>query len=226
MNKNGQNTSPLKSVYSILCLSLTSFLLLALLVVSNYSIGFDELLIRAFRDPLHPEVPLGPSWLKEVAHDITTLGGTTYLTLLVLLVAGYLVTVQKYHAALLVGGAVMSGTMMSTLLKGTFARPRPDLVPHLVQVATSSFPSGHAMLSAVTYLTLGALLTRFQEGRAVKLYLMTSATLLTFLIGTSRIYLGVHWPSDVVGGWCIGVAWAATCWLIAQQLQRRGLVEK
>jgi undecaprenyl-diphosphatase len=116
--------------------------------------------------------------------------------------------------------------LLSTALKLGFARPRPDLVPHGVRVYTASFPSGHAMLSAVTYLTLGALLARVQPQRRVKAFLLGLAIALTVLIGMSRVYLGVHWPSDVLAGWCGGAAWASLCWFVALQLQRRGEVER
>ena len=113
----------------------------------------------------------------------------------------------------------------SPLLKLGFARPRPDLVPHAVEVYTASFPSGHAMLSAVTYLTLGALLIRVQPRWRVKVYILFLAISITLLVGTSRVYLGVHWPTDVLAGWCVGAAWALLCWLVALRLQREGKVE-
>ena len=115
--------------------------------------------------------------------------------------------------------------LLSSGLKGLFDRPRPDLVPHAVEVYTMSFPSGHATLSAVTYLTLGALLARVQPRRRVKAYLLGVAVLLAVLIGASRVYLGVHWPTDVLAGWCVGAAWAMLCWTVATWLQRRGEVE-
>jgi undecaprenyl-diphosphatase len=140
-------------------------------------------------------------------------------------VIGYLAMVRKRSAALLVFVAVGGGLLLSMLLKHTFERVRPDLVPHGVRVYTASFPSSHAMLSAVTYLTLGALLTRVEPRRRLKAYLLTVAVLLTLLIGTSRVYLGVHWPTDVLAGWCVGSAWATLCWLVAQWPQRKGRVE-
>ena len=114
---------------------------------------------------------------------------------------------------------------LSTLLKIGFDRPRPDLVPHEAIVYTASFPSGHAMLAAVVYLTLGALLARVQPRRLLKLYLLGLAILLTVAVGASRVYLGVHWPTDVVAGWAVGAAWALLCWAAALWLQRQGRVE-
>jgi undecaprenyl-diphosphatase len=115
--------------------------------------------------------------------------------------------------------------LLSSLLKLGFDRPRPDLVAHGAQVYSASFPSGHALMSAVAYLTLGALLARVQKGRRLKLYVLAVAVTLTFLIGVSRVYLGVHWPTDVLAGWCIGSAWALTCWVLAIWLQGRGEME-
>jgi undecaprenyl-diphosphatase len=104
-------------------------------------------------------------------------------------------------------------------------RPRPELVSHLVEVQTSSFPSGHATLSAVVYLTIGALLAREQKSRRTRLYVMTVAILMALLIGCSRVYLGVHWPTDVLAGWAIGSGWAMLCWIAAWSAAARGLAQ-
>lgn len=104
--------------------------------------------------------------------------------------------------------------------------PRPDLVAHLVEVHTTSFPSGHAMNSAITYLALGALLARAEEARRVRIFFMVVAIALTLAIGISRVYLGVHWPSDVLAGWCIGASWAALCSLLARALQQHHTIEQ
>jgi undecaprenyl-diphosphatase len=114
---------------------------------------------------------------------------------------------------------------LSFALKHLFGRERPDIILHMVMVHTPSFPSGHAMLSAVIYLTLGALLAQVVQRRASRIYFLTVAMVLTFLIGLSRIYLGVHYPTDVLAGWAVGLAWALFCWLVARQLQRRGAIE-
>jgi undecaprenyl-diphosphatase len=187
---------------------------------------FDRTMLLALRDPADLSDPVGPVWVEEMARDVTSLGGTAVLVLVSVAVIGFLLMVRKRGAALLVLGSIGGGVLLSTILKNVFERTRPDLVPHAVHVYTASFPSGHAMLSAVTYLTLGALLTRVQPQRRVKAYLLTVAVVLTVLIGVSRVYLGVHWPTDVLAGWCIGSAWAMLCWLAALWLQRRGQVER
>jgi undecaprenyl-diphosphatase len=187
---------------------------------------FDERAIRALRRADDPAVPLGPTWLHEVGRDATALGGVFICTLVTLGVCGYLLMVRKFHAAALVIAATLGGLLISTILKQAFGRDRPDLVPHLSIVHTSSFPSGHAMLSAVVYLTLGSLLTRLAPNRRVKAYFLALALGLTLLVGVSRVYMGVHYPTDVLAGWTAGLVWATLCYLAARALQIRGRVEK
>lgn len=194
-------------------------------VLEGETRAFDEAILLALRSATDRSEPLGPGWLEELMRDLTALGGVGLLTLITLAVAGFLALGRKTHAALFVLGAVGGGMLLSTLLKIGFDRPRPDLVPHGSIVYTASFPSGHAMLAAVVYLTLGALLARVQPRRLLKLYLLGLAILLTVAVGASRVYLGVHWPTDVVAGWAIGAAWALLCWAAALWLQRHGQVE-
>lgn len=205
---------------------LLGFINLADEVAEGETGAFDRAVLLAMRNPADLADPVGPSWVEKMARDITSLGSGTVLTLMSAAVIGFLMIIRKKGAALLVLVSVGGGALLSTLLKLGFERPRPDLVPHAVQVYTASFPSGHAMLSAATYLTLGALLTRVQPRRRVKTYLLSVAVVLTLLIGLSRIYLGVHWPTDVLAGWCVGAAWAMLCWLVALWLQREGQVER
>ena len=187
--------------------------------------AFDTAILLAFRNPADHADPIGPWWLEVLMKDFTSLGGTAVLTLITIGVLGYLLIMRKYKVALFVLAAIGGGTLVSTLLKLGFDRPRPDLVAHAVDVRSASFPSGHALMSAVTYLTLGALLARLQPKRRLKLYILAIALTLTIIIGVSRVYLGVHWPTDVLAGWCIGSAWALACWLVAYWLQRHGDIE-
>lgn len=201
------------------------FLEIAEAVQDGASHALDTRLLLALRNPADLSDPIGPGWLEEFFRDITALGGMGILALLTLSVAGYLLLSGKRRAMWLMLGAVISGFVVSTLLKQGFDRPRPELVPHGAMVYTASFPSGHSMLSAVTYLTLAALLVRVEPNRALKAYYLVLAVLLTLAIGISRVYLGVHWPSDVLAGWTVGASWALLFWLIARWLERRGEIE-
>jgi undecaprenyl-diphosphatase len=187
--------------------------------------AFDRAVLLAFRNPANVADPIGPAWLELVFLDITSLGGATVLALMTAAVIGFLLVDEKRAAAALVFVAVGGGALLSVLLKLLIDRARPDLVPHLAEAQMASFPSGHAMLSAVVYLTLGALLSRVEGPVYVKIYVLAIAIFLTVLIGLSRVYLGVHWPTDVLAGWCAGAAWATLCWRVALTLQRRGEVE-
>ena len=186
---------------------------------------FDTRLLLALRNPADPSDPLGPGWVEELMRDVTALGGLGILAGLTLAVAGFLWLQGNRRSMWLMLLAVAGGQAMSTLAKAGFDRPRPDLVPHGMQVYTASFPSGHSMMAAVTYLTLATLVARVQPTRALKAYVLTLAVLVTVAVGVSRVYLGVHWPTDVLAGWAAGAAWALGCWLIARWLARRGAVE-
>jgi undecaprenyl-diphosphatase len=186
---------------------------------------FDESVLLMLRRADDPATPIGPSWLAEAGRDITAIGGTAVLVLMITAVSGYLWLVRKHGAMWLVLASTIGGLLLSSLLKYFFARPRPDVVPHLADVHTASFPSGHSMMSAVVYLTLGALLARLVARPLVKLYFLGVACLLTGLVGASRVYFGVHYPTDVLAGWLAGLVWATLCWLVARWLQNRGQVE-
>ncbi len=204
---------------------LLAFGLLAEEVVEGETLPFDRKLMLGLREAGNPGVPIGPPWLQEAARDISALGSTIVLGIILLAVVGYLLLTRRRAAAWLMLGAVLSGVALNNVLKFSFARPRPDVVAPAVRVFSASFPSGHATMSAITYLTLGALLARTHSEISVRIYFMTLAGLLTVLVGLSRIYLGVHYPTDVLAGWCIGTAWAMDCWVLMTWLQGSGQVE-
>jgi undecaprenyl-diphosphatase len=193
-------------------------------VTEGRSFAFDRRILLALRDPIDPSAPVGPVWVHEMARDLTSLGSIIVLSILTLAVSGYLFLARKSAAAWLMIVAVFGGIGLNDLLKFAFARPRPDLVYQAVRVFTSSFPSGHAELSAIAYLTMAALLAQTQSSFKIGFYLIAVAALLTILIGISRVYLGVHYPSDVLGGWCIGTAWALACWALLTSIQGRDQV--
>jgi len=190
-------------------------------VLSGETQQFDKQILVALRDPANPSQPIGPNWMLGVAFDITALGSPTVLTLTVLAVGGFLLLQGMWRTALFVSLASLGGWFLNSALKQLFQRPRPDVVPHLRDVMSLSFPSGHAMTSAVVYLTLGALTMRIAERRLTKFYCMAVAVLATVLVGATRIYLGVHYPTDVIAGWLIGLSWALLCWIVERSLERR-----
>ena len=188
-------------------------------IVEDEPFAFDRTILLALRAPGNPATPIGPAWLPEAARDVTSLGSTTVLGLLLFSLAGYLLLERRRAAAGLILGAVTSGVVLNNLLKLAIGRPRPDVASSATQVFTSSFPSGHATLSAIAYLTLGALLAQTQRSLPIRIYIMALAVLATVLVGISRIYLQVHYPSDVMAGWCIGSAWAMACWAVMRWLR-------
>jgi undecaprenyl-diphosphatase len=194
-------------------------------VVAGETRAVDERLLLLLRAAGDPSDPLGPSWVEELARDVTALGSAGILALITAAAAGFLVLQRKRPLALYLVGAIAGGTILSTLLKWGFARPRPDLVAHGQVLYTSSFPSGHSMVSAVAFLTLGALLASGQTNRGMHAYLIGLAVFLTLIVGVSRVYLGVHWPTDVLAGWTAGAAWALCCWVLARRLHVGGTVE-
>ena len=188
--------------------------------------AFDRTILYALRTPGNLSRPIGPDWLNVAATDVTSLGSVTVLGILVILVAGLFLSFRRWREALMLLLASGSGLVVTNLLKDLFQRDRPPAVLHAVRAINASFPSGHAALSATVFLTLGALIAHFAERRRVRVYALSAAVILSLLVGCSRVYLGVHWPTDVLGGWCIGAAWALLWWGAAiawERISRRRL---
>lgn len=199
---------------------LYGFGVLASEVGEGETLSFDRAVLMFFRVDGDPTSPIGPPWMFELARDITALGSFILLCLLVVAVAAILLILRRKETATYLVIAIVSGTVLSSVLKLFFDRPRPDLTG-IVTVFTSSFPSGHATMSAVTFLTLGACLAAATDNGKLKTFAYFYAVVLTVLVGTSRVYLGVHYPTDVVGGWIIGASWAALSWMGFQVVVRR-----
>ena len=187
---------------------------------------FDDRILLALRTPGDLAVPIGPGWTVQVARDLTAFGGPVGLGIITGVVAGYLWLQRRFGLLCFVLASVLSGTGLALVLKDWFRRPRPQVVPHLTDIATASFPSGHSMLSSLTYLTLAALLARAVPDWKTKLYFLLVASVLTLLIGCSRVYLGVHFPTDVLAGWCVGSTWALVCCLVAHFIASRRLLPR
>lgn len=201
------------------------FIELADEVAEGAALQFD----RAILDFLHggdgSDGILGSRRATEAVRDITALGSFSVLGLITAIVCGYLAITGSRRAALFVLIAVLSGVAVSHGLKAAFDRPRPDMVGRYADVFTMSFPSGHSMLAAVVYLTLGALLARLHTAWRAKVFLLGAAVALVVLVGISRLLLAVHWPTDILAGWAVGASWALLCWSVFLLLQRRRTVE-
>lgn len=183
--------------------------------------AFDRAVLLALREPGDPSDPLGPVWVHEVGRDVTALGGMAVLTILTVAVLGYFWIRRKHRTGWILLAGVAGAAFWSHLLKLVFGRPRPDLVPHMAEVYSASFPSGHATMSAATYLVLGMLLARVHHRRAVRAYIVSVGVMLALLVGVSRVYVGVHWPTDVLAGWALGALWAICVWTVARWLTGR-----
>jgi undecaprenyl-diphosphatase len=211
---------------ALLLLGALIFLGIADEVMEGDTLSLDERILLAMRVAGDAGKPIGPAWVEESFRDFTGLGGVGVLGLLTAATLGYLWLQGMRRAAIYLLAAIGGGLVVSLALKAGFHRPRPDLISHGSMVYTSSFPSGHAMLSAIVYLTGGAMLALLHGRRAVRVYIFACAVLATLLVGISRVYLGVHWPTDVLAGWSAGSAWAALCWLIGRRLQALGRLEQ
>ena len=205
----------------IIVIAALVFLMLAGQVMNGDTQKLDELIVQWFRRADDPALPRGPAWLREVGFDITALGSFSVLLLITLAAAGFLLIHNQVRLVVLLLVSTGGGFLMNSMMKQVFARPRPTVVPHLREVFTPSFPSGHAALSAIVYLTIGVLLFEVVKGRQARLYCLAVAMTASGLVGLSRVYLGVHYPSDVLAGWITRIAWAATCWIAVQYAARR-----
>jgi undecaprenyl-diphosphatase len=197
-----------------------AFVKIAVEVQEGETSAFDNAVLNSFRNPADASTTIGPAWLFEAARDVTSLGSYAVLTILLGLVVVYLLLARKRFQAIYLMAAVVSGVLVSNALKIGFNRPRPSF-DNSPEVFTASFPSGHATMSAVVFLTLGAILATHEPQRRMRILFLAAAVALTLLVGASRIYLGVHYPTDVLAGWCLGTAWALL-WSLGVQWFARG----
>lgn len=217
---------PAVPIFITAAVLLASFGALAHEISEGEPLGFDRTIITALRHAPHYSQPIGPHWFNNAMVDLTALGGVTVLTLAVILATALLLLRHQRRMAALLVFATLTGALAGTALKHLFSRPRPDVVHHLVEVNSLSFPSGHAMNSAIVFLTLGAIVSRNYREHSTRLFILLCAIGLVLVIGFSRIYLGVHWPSDVLAGWSIGGAWALLMGLLASRMQESRRIEQ
>lgn len=220
MDSRESRRSPSRTILFLTLAGIVGFLVVSFLVSSGVTQEWDRALLLAFREPTDVNDALGPAWFEEALAEITALGGYTILIILSGIVLATLLLQGERHAAVFLGLSLVGGSLLSSALKAMFSRPRPDLVDHLDRTFTSSFPSAHAMVSTLAYLTLAAVGIRFLERHVSRVFLVSVAAVLAFAIGASRVYLGVHWPSDVLAGWMAGAAWAGATWLAADAYTR------
>lgn len=191
-------------------------------VMEGETRGFDTWVLLALREPGNLAEPIGPKWFEEMVRDVTALGSTVVLTLAVIVVAAYLVLKGSPRKAAFLALAVALGSLINRLLKLGYARPRPDVVEHGQYVSTESFPSGHSANATIVYLMLGMMLARVEASYPVKVFILSVCAAIAILVGLSRVYLGVHWPTDVLAGWAVGGSWVLMCWYLLLKLQPSG----
>jgi undecaprenyl-diphosphatase len=203
--------------------SLWTFVVVASLVVSGHVQTMDERILLAFRRTDDPAIPIGPRWCHQMAIEITALGSVPVMTAIIIAVCAWMALAERRASIGIVLASSCGAGLLNTVLKSAFGRPRPSVVPQLAMVDSMSFPSGHAMIAAAVYLTLGALLARTTNYWRLRLYYLGVALGITGLVAFSRVYLGVHYPSDVLAGMAAGALWALVCDVAAWRLQREGV---
>jgi undecaprenyl-diphosphatase len=190
-------------------------------VEDQHTGGFDRAVLLALRVPGHPDRLEGPRWLQECARDLTALGGFTVLTLVSLMTVAILAMQRRRLQATIFAATVVGAQILAQAIKLIADRPRPDIVAHFDQVYSSSFPSGHSTMAPVVYLSLAVIVGAGEPRRDVRVLLFACAVLVTIAVGFSRVYLGVHWPTDVLAGWALGAAIALVAMIALRFSARR-----
>ncbi|MEO6094078.1 MAG: phosphatase PAP2 family protein [Novosphingobium sp.] len=169
--------------------------------------GFDRVGLMIWRSPV-VLTPLGPVWLLEAVRDLTALGGVLLRNVFALGAVVALLFISLRREAALLALTIASGWLVDGAIKHAVGRPRPTIVPHLTEAGGSSFPSGHSFNSAVVYIAIALAFATLSTREAVRITIIGAALLASLVIAWSRVWLGVHFPSDVVAGWLGGAGWA------------------
>lgn len=201
------------------------FLRVADVVQDHGGHPLDEAILKWFRQPEDLGQLRGPWWMGEVMRDLTALGSPLILGLLTVVTMGYLVVSRRPHAAWLVTLSAVGGGWLNFALKEWYDRPRPEVVPSLTVVSGLSFPSGHAQIATIVFLTVASVMARLAITPARRVYILSTALLLSLFVGISRVALGVHYPTDVLAGWMVGVIWSLVLAGLVRGLQRVGWME-
>jgi undecaprenyl-diphosphatase len=200
-------------VIMLIAAGLLAFLRLGGAVRAGRTLDIDRRIILALRDPSNPAQPRGSFWTRDILHDLTALGGVAALTLAVVLATIFLwVNGRRRHAAVLLA-TVTAATVVGELVKSAYNRPRPDLVAYGDYFSQSSFPSGHSNIATVVWMTLALIVASLERSRIGKVTALVAGALICLTAGATRVYFGVHWPSDVLGGWILGSGWALAAWI-------------
>ncbi|MAZ18152.1 phosphatase PAP2 family protein [Oricola sp.] len=214
------NHPPIAVLWALSIGGFALFALLAVAIQNGWTDAIDRSVLLSLRNPANLSDAWGPPWFEETAAELTALGGYPILVTVAIAALGVLGLLRERAATIFLAVALAGGTALSSGLKLVFERPRPELVDHLDKTFTSSFPSGHATVGTLAWLTLAAVAIRFVPRHSVRVFIVSAAIVLAIVIGASRVYLGVHWPSDVLAGWSLGIGWASLCWLAAHYLSR------
>jgi undecaprenyl-diphosphatase len=204
----------------ILLTGIILFCLISFAVVSGRSAHIDNSILLLLRNTGNASIPVGPGWFLDFMQDISSLGSVTAVILITVLISGLLIIKKEYITLNSLLTTIIGGGLIELLMKEIFSRPRPQIIPHLVTVYSFSFPSGHSAISTIVYLALAFLIFKFEIKRSIKLYFLISAVFLILLIGFSRVYLGVHYPTDVLGGWTLGLTWISSRLLFSNKFKR------